>query len=395
MPWKVSSPLSERLEFVLLAAQERSQHPPPLSPLRHQPDDRLQVEARFQSEGAAGLQEQSRRPHHSPARRASRPLSEPCIELRPQARSWGGRKLRARLRRSGHAAMPGPSTITAILRRHHLLDLQESAQHRPFHRFEHAQPNDLWQMDFKGDFALGRGRCYPLTVLDDHSRFTLGLVACADQTTPRRRRAALTAIFRRYGLPFRMTMDNGKPWAAFTKGRSCHTHFSAWLIRLGITVSHSRPYHPQTQGKDERFHRTLKLELLGEQRWPDFGRCQQAFDHWRETYNLVRPHEALKLAVPASRYQPSRREFPAALPAIEYAEDAVVRKVGERGQVKYQQRKFFVGDAFGGLHVALRPTTTDGLLEVYFCHQKVGAIDLKAVRSGSQQVSTMSPNTCP
>ena len=393
MPWKVSSPVSERLEFVLLAAQEQAN-------IRHlcrrfgiSPTTGYKWRQRFQSEGAAGLQEQSRRPHHSPARSAPA-VEQAVLELRRQHRRWGGRKLRARLQALGHSETPAASTITAILRRHHLLDLQESAQHRPFHRFEHEQPNELWQMDFKGDFALGRGRCYPLTVLDDHSRFNLGLVACADQTT-QTTRAALTAIFRRYGLPFRMTMDNGKPWAAFAKGRSCHTHFSAWLIRLGITVSHSRPYHPQTQGKDERFHRTLKLELLGEQRWPDFGRCQQAFDHWRETYNLVRPHEALKLAVPASRYQPSRREFPAALPAIEYAEDAVVRKVGERGQVKYQQRKFFVGDAFGGLHVALRPTTTDGLLEVYFCHQKVGAIDLKAVRSGSQQVSTMSPNTCP
>ena len=393
MPWKVSSPLSERHEFVLLAAQEGAN-------IRHlcrrfgvSPTTAYKWVRRFQARGTQGLQEQSRRPHGSPLRTSSA-LEQAVLDLRRKHPQWGGRKLRARLLALGHERVPSPSTITAILDRHHLLDPLAAAHHRPCHRFEHPRPNDLWQMDFKGDFALGSRRCYPLTVLDDHSRFALGLVACADQRTATTR-LALSDIFRRYGLPFRMTMDNGKPWAAFTNGRSCHTHFSAWLIRLGITVSHSRPYHPQTQGKDERFHRTLKLELLGEQRWPDFGRCQQAFDHWRETYNLVRPHEALKLAVPASRYQPSRREFPAALPAIEYADDAVVRKVGERGQVKYQQRKFFVGDAFGGLHVALRPTTTDGLLEVYFCHQKVGSIDLKAVRSGSQEVSTMSPNTCP
>jgi transposase InsO family protein len=385
--------MSERLEFVLLAAQDQAN-------IRHlcrhfgiSPTTGYKWKQRFQSQGAAGLQEHSRRPRHSPAR-STLAVEQAVLELRQQHPRWGGRKLRARLQTLGHLEVPAASTITAILARHHRLDPLEASRHRPFHRFEHPHPNDLWQMDFKGDFALGCGRCHPLTVLDDHSRFNLGLVACSDQTTATTQ-LALSTIFRRYGLPWRMTMDNGKPWAAFAKGRSCHTHFSAWLIRLGITVSHSRPYHPQTQGKDERFHRTLGLELLRDQLWPDFDRCQQAFDRWRESYNLVRPHEALKLAVPASRYQPSPRAFPEHLPAIEYGEGVVVRKVGARGQVKYQQRKFFVGDAFGGLHVALRPTTTDGLLEVYFCHQKVGSINLKAVRSASQEVSTMSPNTCP
>jgi transposase InsO family protein len=393
MPWKVSSPLSERLEFVLLAAQAEAHLRQLCRRFGISPTTGYKWVQRFQATGAAGLQEQSRRPHHSPTQ-TSEAAERAVIELRRQHPAWGGRKLRARLLALGHQKVPSPSTITSILQRHQLVNPQESAKHRPFHRFEHAHPNDLWQMDFKGDFRLGSGRCYPLTVLDDHSRFNLGLVACADQTTATTQ-LALSNIFRRYGLPWRMTMDNGKPWAAFAKGQTRHTHFSAWLIRLGVRVSHSRPYHPQTQGKDERFHRTLGLELLRDQLWPDFGQCQQAFDRWRETYNLIRPHEALKLAVPASRYQPSRRAFPETLPAIEYGAGEVVRKVGERGQVKYRQRKFFVGDAFGGLHVALRATTTDGLLEVYFCHQKVGTIDLKAIRSGSQEVSTMSPNTCP
>lgn len=393
MPWKVSSPMSARLEFVLLAAQEQANIRQLCRHFRISPTTAYKWKRRFQAAGAAGLQEHSRRPHHSPAR-SSLAIEQAVLELRRQHPVWGGRKLRARLLWLGYLEIPSASTITAILARHHLLDPLEASRHRPFQRFEHPHPNDLWQMDFKGDFGLGARRCHPLTVLDDHSRFSLGLVACSDQTTATTQ-LALSDIFRRYGLPLRMTMDNGKPWAAFTKGRSCHTHFSAWLMRLGVTVSHSRPYHPQTQGKDERFHRTLKLELLREGRWPDFDRCQQAFDRWRESYNCVRPHEALKLAVPASRYQPSSRAFPETLPVIEYDSGAVIRKVGERGQVKYEQRKFFVGDAFGGLYVALRPTMIDGLLEVYFCHQKVGSIDLKAVRSKKSEVSTMSPNTCP
>lgn len=393
MPWKVSSPMSERLEFVLLATQAEANIRLLCRHFGISPTTAYKWTERFLSAGAQGLEEQSRRPHHSPLQ-TSRATEQAVLEQRQLHPAWGSRKLRARLLALGHQPLPSPSTITSILRRHQLLDPSEAAHHRPCQRFEHPHPNDLWQMDFKGDFALGTGRCYPLTVLDDHSRFNLGLCACSDQTTETTQ-PALTSIFRRYGLPWRMTMDNGKPWAAFIRGRRRYTHFSVWLLRLGIRVSFSRPYHPQTQGKDERFHRTLGVELLRDQLWQSYGQCQEAFDRWRETYNLVRPHEALRLAVPAARYQASQREFPETLPAIEYGAGEVVRKVGERGQLRYKQRKFFVGDAFEGLHVALRPTTRDGLWEVYLCQQKVGSIDLTAVASKSQDVSTMSPNTCP
>src|SRR5438034_1804391 len=185
-----------------------------------------------------------------------------------------------RLLTLGHTQVPSPSTITSILHRHHLVTNEEALKHKPWIRFEHPQPNDLWQMDFKGDFALGRGRCYPLTVLDDHSRFALGLVACPNQRTETTR-TALVSVFRRYGLPWRLAMDNGMPWAAYHHGRTCYTEFSVWLIRLGIRLSFSRPHHPQTQGKAERFHRTLAVELLRDQLWRNQPECQRAFEKWR------------------------------------------------------------------------------------------------------------------
>jgi transposase InsO family protein len=120
-------------------------------------------------------------------------------------------------------------------------------------------------MDFKGEVRVRRGWCYPLTVLDDHSRFALGLEACPGPILEPTQ-AALTKVFRRYGLPHRMTMDNGSPWGSVMHGRAFHTRFAAWLMQLGIIVSHSRPRHPQTQGKDERFHRTLKLEVRADER---------------------------------------------------------------------------------------------------------------------------------
>ena len=154
-------------------------------------------------------------------------------------------------------------------------------------------------MDFKGHFPLlSRGRCHPLTVLDDHSRFSLVLQACADERGETVR-CVLTSAFRRYGLPAAMLMDNGAPWG------SDHDHpftaFSLWLIRLGIRVAHGRAYHPQTQGKDERFHRTLKFEVLRHFNFTTLAHCQREFEHFRERYNLVRPHDALGLATPASR----------------------------------------------------------------------------------------------
>jgi transposase InsO family protein len=274
--------------------------------------------------------------------------------------------------REGVERPPAASTVTAILERNGLL-APERRLKRDWQRFEEDAPNALWQMDFKGHIPLTRGRCHPLTVLDDHSRFSICLAACPDeqgQTV----RSHLTAAFERYGLPARMLMDNGAPWGA--SGQSYHTRFTAWLIRLGITVVHGRPHHPQTQGKEERFHRTLKLEVIGRRPvWHELGELQLAFDNWRSEYNLIRPHEALGLEPPASRYAPSPRLFPAVLPPIEYDSDLQVRRVKENGRIKFQGRELPLSKAFSKEPVGLREVA-DGKWEVYYCHQRVATIDL-------------------
>lgn len=197
----------------------------------------------------------------------------------------------------GYQDVPAASTITDILRRHGRLSEDEASKHKAWTRFEHEAPNQLWQMDFKGHFPMGQGRCHPLTVLDDHSRFSLGLIACSNERTETVQRG-LTSLFRRYGLPDRILADNGSPWGS--NGEHRYTQLNVWLLRLGIITSHGRSYHPQTQGKEERFHRTLKAELL---RWEDFRNlthCQRLFDAWRNKYNMERPHEALE-----SKYRPA------------------------------------------------------------------------------------------
>ncbi len=275
------------------------------------------------------------------------------------------------------ALIPAASTISDILRRHGLIDPEQSYKHTPFVRFEQAQPNDLWQMDFLGHFPLDDGhRCHTLTVLDDHSRFCLVARACTNQTGATVQQH-LSSAFRRYGLPRRILSDNGSPWGCDSTYR--YTWLSAWLISLGIGISHGRPYHPQTQGKDERFNRTLKAEAIGARRFGDIDQVQRsAFDPWREVYNLQRPHEALAMATPAIRYAPSPRLFPEQLPPIEYGPSDIVRRVQADGYFSYKTIRFKISQAFTGHPVALRPTNCDGQLAVFFCHQKVATIDLRS-----------------
>ena len=169
-------------------------------------------------------------------------------------------------------------------------------------------------------------------------------------------------------------MDNGSPWGSSNK--PAHTHFTVWLLRLGVAVSHSRPHHPQTQGKDERFHRTLQAELLRYVVLQNLVQCQFEFDRWRDLYNCQRPHEALGMLVPATRYRPSRRPFPETLPPVEYHATDIVRKVRGWGHIRYRDKDYFIGQAFSGLHVALRHTAYDGLFDVYFCQHRIAQLDL-------------------
>lgn len=327
--------------------------------------------ARYRQGGEDGLRDRSRRPHTAPLRTAAAMEAAICA-VRVAHPAWGGRKIRRSLLDRGRADVPAASTITAILRRHGLLDPAESVKHRAIQRFEADAPNALWQMDFKGKIALLHGVCHPLTVLDNHSRYALGVDACADERTATVQ-GRLTTIFRRYGLPLRMLMDNGPPWG---DGGSRYTALTVWLLRLGIAVTHGRPYHPQTQGKDERFHRTLKAEVLGDACFADLVAAQGAFDRWRPTYNHERPHEALDLATPSSRYQLSPRAYPEMFLPIEYGPGDQVRKVQHDGEIHFRGRIVPISKAFRGYPVALRPTLTDGVWTVSFCTQRIAQVDL-------------------
>ena len=329
---------------------------------------------RFRLLGEAGLADRSRKPRRHPS--FTLPQIEQIILNERHAHPGNGpRKLRRRLLNKGHAGLPASSTFARILKRNALIDPVISQQHTPFIRFERPLPNQLWQMDFKGHFPLGSGgRCHPLTIIDDHSRFLICLHACPDQTT-RTVQELLTNAFIRYGLPDQILCDNGPPWGSPS---SDLTLLSFWLLRQGIQVLHGRPRHPQTQGKDERFHRTLKDELLTRHDWPDLSKTQQRFEIFREDYNHHRPHHALELNVPASRYRVSPRSFTHENPPIQYAPDELTRTVRSGGQITLNNHTYYIGRALATQTVVLRPHKREDHYTVCIGSIPLGLIDLNA-----------------
>lgn len=373
MPWNEVTVMSLRKEFIMFALAEGSN----ISELCRRFDISRKTGykwiQRFLAEGNHGLADRSRRPKTSPHQTAKH-MEQAVVSIRKQHPAWGGRKINRRLNDLGWGDVPAASTITAILKRRTLIDPIESLKHRPWQYFEAEAPNDLWQMDFKGHFETHKGRCHPLTVLDDHSRYALGLRACENETGATVK-LNLTEIFGHCGLPKKMLMDNGSPWGS--DQQHPYTPLTVWLIRQGIVILHSGAYHPQTLGKDERFHRTLKAEVGQYCIGLDLPQCQRRFDDWRDVYNFQRPHDSLQGQVPASRYRPSTRRFQQKLPPIEYGPDDQVRKVQHGGKVSFKNKDYRISKAFRSEYVALRPTQTDGVWDVFFYNQKINQIDMR------------------
>jgi len=382
MPWTPKALMDIKREFVELASREGANRRELCRRFGISPKAGYALLARFAREGAGAFVPRSRRPNNSPARTPP-DMEKAAVELRGQHPSWGGRKIARRLAELGIAGVPPPSTITAILHRHGLITPQASLASQHWQRFEHESPNALWQIDFKGDFQTHQGRCYPLTLLDDHSRFNLALQACpsvaATSVQPH-----LTQVFQRYGLPLRINADNGAPWGSPRLAGQSLSELNVWLIRLGIRVSHSAPYHPQTNGKIERFHRSLKTEVLAGRSFTDLAHAQSAFEHWRGVYNHERPHDALDLQTPATRYRASPTNYPQTLPSIEYPSQDIVAVVKWNGEVYFEGFKLKVSSALLKLPIAFRADPVqDGRYDVFFCHHRFMQVDLNALKAAS------------
>ena len=375
MGWREISVADQRREFVMLASLAGAN----VSALCERFGISRQTGYLWLRRFAAGedsFADRSRRPLHSPHRLAGE-LEARILAVRDAHPAWGARKIAVVLRRDG-ITPPAGSTVHAVLSRHGRI-APESAG-RAFGAFERSDPNALWQMDFKGRVRLGHSAwLHPLTVIDDNSRFAVGLAACADQQT-QTVQARLETTFRHHGLPEAIYVDNGSPWGGGQPRQ--WTPLRVWLLKLGIETIHSKPYHPQGRGKNERFHRSLKAEVLSLALFSSFEDAQAAFDRWRHVYNRERPHQALDFATPAERYRPSKRAFPKNLPAPVYAPGEIVRRVGTtKAYVSFRNRLWKVPEAFAGEVLAIRPRQPDGRFAICFGAYEIASLDLNSPES--------------
>jgi transposase InsO family protein len=302
--------------------------------------------ARWRDDPEAALSDRSRRPHHSP-RRTDERLEQDICQARDQY-NWGPRKIRAHLLHRGQA-MPSIRTVASILTRHGRI--QPRQVEPPPQRFQRDQPNELWQIDHKGPVEVARQKIVPFTVLDDHSRYCLCFDPCPDKTMARAF-AILWDLFGEVGLPQAILSDN----AFNTTGIEAPglSWFDSRLIRLGIHPLHGRIYHPQTQGKAERFHGSAVREFI------DFNARRDSLRHftqdaqrWRNLYNTQRPHEALGDQPPVTRWRPSSTSRPRTLPQLEYPPGSIVRKISTCGEISFKGCSILIGRGLCGEHVRI------------------------------------------
>ena len=312
------------------------------------------------------LHDQSRRPHRSPYR-TSEALEHAILAVRDEY-GWGPRKIVAYLKNHDRPAPP-VRTAAAILRRHGRSTPPAGPTRDDLQRFERPRPNQLWQLDFKGYVEIHRQRIYPLTILDDHSRFLLAL-DCRTAQTYACAWDVLWNTLGEYGLPEQILCDNAFGNHGPAPGISW---FEARLIRLDIQPLHGRPYHPQTQGKIERLHRTLESEVFPRLPHDSLPNFQAGLDHWRTAvYNALRPHEALGDVPPVTRWKPGVRPRPDRLPDVEYPAGAAVRKANTTGDIRWRGARILVGQGLIGQYV--RVEEVEGYLRLWYGSRRIREI---------------------
>ncbi len=313
----------------------------------------------------SGLQERSRRPHHSPRLTAAR-KEQRVVDLRQQT-GWGAKKLRVLL---AEEDIPlSVRTIHRLLERRQLI--REDIHGPALTRFERSEPNELWQMDTKGKYPLQGGECHPLSILDDHSRYAVGLYALPE-LSGKEAYPCLVETFRRYGIPQAMLMDRGTLWWSAWNGWGL-TRLSVRLIEQGIRLLYGRVRHPQTQGKVERFHGTLGQAMRHRGVPQQFHQWPAALAEFRSSYNEWRPHEALGMKRPAERYQRSPRNYQDNVPEWEYPAGSDVRRLNSQGMLTEQGQRWFVCGALASKRV--RVEGFDGKLLVSYRHMYIREVD--------------------
>jgi putative transposase len=361
MPWKETSPMEERAEFIKIwSGRDRPTVVELASLYGISEKTAHKWIGRFKESGRSGLDDRSRRPLSSPLATADR-VRQLVVRFRQVHPTWGPRKIIAGLLRDDRRlSLPSTSTVGAILAAEGLVRKRGrryrggGPRAQPF--AEVRAPNDLWCIDHKGEFTVARRRCYPLTLTDAHSRYLLACKGCPS-TSGEYVWPILEATFREVGLPLRLRSDNGPPFGS--RGIGGLSRLSVYLTHLGIQQEFITPGSPQENGIHERMHRTLKQEavLPGWHSWAD---QQREFDRFRREYNRDRPHEALGMQTPSDVYKGSARSFPELPPPLCYPTSFIVRRVKPGGEIRWRGGFVFIADVLRGEQIGLEESDQDG-----------------------------------
>lgn len=378
MPWNESAPMDERVKFV--AVRLAGEEPFSATCARFGVSRKTGYKwmERYEAGGVAELADRSRAPLTHP-HAVSDEVSAELIGARKEYPRWGPRKLLVIVRRRRpDLELPATSTVGELLKREGLVRkkrkrIRSAPYAEPLGGY--VAPNSVWCADFKGHFPVAGRRCHPLTISDGYSRF---LLCCKALPRPLfgPTRKAFERTFRQYGLPEAIRTDNGSPFSTLAPGGL--SRLAVWWIRLGIRPERIEPGRPDQNGRHERMHGTLKAEVCRSPRH-SFTSQQSAFDAFCDEYNNVRPHEALDLETPASKYHPSPRSFPNRLPEIEYPSHFELVRAYPNGVITLRGSQWYVSNAVKQEVLGLQ-AVDDGRWRVYFGPVPLGILDVRRAK---------------
>jgi putative transposase len=379
MPWSEITPMHEKTQFIADYLRNIYSVSELCARYRISRKTGYKWIDRYLNEGPQGLEDRLRAPHEI-AHRTPQVVIDALVELRQRHPTWGAKKLLTILRkRQPTWQLPARATVYELFKPYGLIQRKtkrRSIGHPGPSQREALAPNDIWCADFKGQFKLGNGQyCYPLTVTDQHSRFLLACQALPSTAT-QRSKPVFAQLFRKFGMPKFIRTDNGVPFATTSLARL--STLSAWWIQLGVLPDLIEPGKPQQNGRHERMHRTLKAETTRPAAYSPPAQ-QRKFNRFIAEFNNERPHEALEMDTPASRYHPSKRAMPAGIARFEYPDRFEVRYVSANGGIRWNRRWINVSSTCIGQYVGLEEIDHE-VWDVYFGPLKLGRLHERKMR---------------
>ena len=381
MPWRDKTVEDLRKEFVLSAEQTKN-----FSALCREFGITRRTGYKWFNRYKKGqsLTDKSKKPNNI-ANRTPRKTEKLITDLRTHNPGWGAKTLKKVLENQGHEDIPCVKTVNNILNRYGCISEEESLKHKPYQRFEKSQCNELWQTDFKGEFLTADDKyCFPLDILDDHSRFLIKIKPHLN--TVNVVISTFEAAFEEYGMPRAILSDNGRQFSGLKHG---FTQFEKWLMNLDILPIHGRIKHPQTQGKIERFHRTLNNELLKHTVFKDINDADEKLQIWRDKYNNIRPHEALNMKCPSEVYVPSNRTYTGKIENFAYGGQFHVVKVNSWGYVRFGGWQVYLSETMINEYIEFRPSHNGKSFIACYRNYKIAEFDAQTGQLIHRKISRM------